>query len=73
MHAGRLESREKKLEMNLTNVARSSLNEARKDYLKHLTRRGLRHWQEGEAVFTEARNLRPKSLRTPDPVELGWP
>ncbi|MEI8312255.1 MAG: four helix bundle suffix domain-containing protein [Verrucomicrobiota bacterium] len=52
----------KKLEMNLTNVARSSLDEARKDYIKHLVRRGLRHWQEGEAVFTEARNLRPKSV-----------
>lgn len=52
----------KKLEMNLTNVARSSLDEARKDYLKHLTRRGLRQWQEGEASFTEARNLRPKTL-----------
>ncbi len=52
----------KKLEMNLTNVARSSLDEARKDYVKHLARRGLRHWQEGEAIFTEARNLRPKTL-----------
>src|SRR6185369_1083929 len=52
----------KKLEMNLTNVARSSLDEARKDYVKHLARRGLRHWQEGEAIFTEARNLRPKSV-----------
>src|SRR5947207_2789913 len=44
------------------NVARSSLDEARKDYIKHLTRRGLRHWQEGEAIFTEARNLRPKTV-----------
>jgi four helix bundle suffix protein len=52
----------KKLEMNLTNVARSSLDEARKDYIKHLARRGLRHWQEGEVIFTEARNLRPKTL-----------
>jgi len=48
--------------MNLTNVARSSLDEARKEYIKHLARRGLRHWQEGEAIFTEARNLRPKTL-----------
>jgi four helix bundle protein len=31
----------KKLEMNLTNVARSSLDELRKDYIKHLARRGL--------------------------------
>ena len=52
----------KKLEMNLTNIARSSLDEARKDYIKHLKRRHLRHWEEGEAVFTEARNLRPKTL-----------
>jgi four helix bundle suffix protein len=52
----------KKLEMNLTNVARSSLDECRKDYIKHLTRRGLRHWQEGDAIFTEARNLHPKTV-----------
>jgi four helix bundle suffix protein len=52
----------KKLEMNLTNVARASLDEARKDYLKHLTRRGLRVWQEGEPCFDEARGLRPKTL-----------
>src|SRR5207249_1825488 len=31
-------------------------------YIKHLARRGLRHWQEGEAIFAEARNLRPKTL-----------
>jgi four helix bundle protein len=30
----------KKLEMNLTNVARSSLGEVEKDYVKHLMRRG---------------------------------
>ncbi len=52
----------KKLEMNLTNVARSSLDECRKDFVKHLTRRKLRHWQEGEASFSEARQLRPKNL-----------
>ncbi len=60
-------------------MARSSLDEARKDYIKHLTRRGLRHWQEGEAIFTEARNLRPKTVAEaaawvnrpggPEPVE----
>src|SRR5512142_2138050 len=44
----------KKLEMNLTNVARSSLDELRKDYLKYLSRRGLRYWKEGEVIFTEA-------------------
>src|SRR3954468_19422305 len=53
----------KKLEMNLTNVARSSLDELRKDYLKYLTRRGLKHWQEGETVFTQGRNLRPRTLK----------
>ena len=52
----------KKLEMNLTNVARSSLDECRKDYIKHLVRRGLRHWQEGDTEFDEARNLRPKTV-----------
>ena len=53
----------KKLEMNLTNVARSSIDECRKDFIKHLTRRRLRHWQAGEAVFSEARDLRPKTLQ----------
>lgn len=52
----------KKLEMNLTNVARSSLGEVEKDYVKHLMRRGLRRWQEGDAAFAEARALRPKTL-----------
>lgn len=52
----------KKLEMNLTNVARSSQDEVRKDYLKYLTRRNLPVWKEGEALFEEARNLRPQSL-----------
>ena len=69
----------RKLEMNLTNVARSSLDECRKDYIKYLLRRGLRHWQEAEAVFSEARNLRPKTVaeaaewinrrNAPEPVE----
>ena len=52
----------KKLEMNLTNVARSSLDECRKDYVKYLTRRGLRQWQKDELIFAEARNLRPKTV-----------
>ena len=52
----------KKLEMNLTNVGRSSLGELEKDYVKHLMRRGLRKWQEGEGNFEEARTLRPKTL-----------
>ena len=50
--------------MNLTNVARSSLDEVRKDYIKHLLRRGLRHWQEGETAFNETRNLHPSTLET---------
>ncbi len=52
----------KKLEMNLTNVARSSLGELEKDYVKHLMRRHLRHWQAGEASFEAARALRPASV-----------
>ena len=58
----------KKLEMNLTNVARSSLDEVRKDYIKHLNRRKLRHWQEGEPGFAEARNLRPRTVEE----AAGW-
>jgi four helix bundle suffix protein len=52
----------KKLEMNLTNVARSSLGELLKDYQKHLARRGLPLWQPGEALFEEARVLRPATV-----------
>jgi four helix bundle suffix protein len=52
----------KKLEMNLTNVARSSLGELERDYVKHLTRRGLRKWAPGEAAFDEARALRPSTV-----------
>ena len=52
----------RKLEMNLTNVARSSLGEVKRDYLKHLSRRGMPVWQQGEALFEEARALHPKSL-----------
>jgi len=48
--------------MNLTNVGRSSLGELEKDYVKHLMRRKLRKWQEGEEVFEEARALRPQTL-----------
>ena len=48
--------------MNLTNVSRSSLGELEKDYVKHLKRRGLRQWRDGEPGFDEARALRPKSL-----------
>lgn len=69
----------KKLEMNLTNVARSSLDECRKDYLKHLARRKLRQWQEDDAAYAEARGLRPATVAeaaawvnrrgAPEPVE----
>lgn len=52
----------RKLEMNLTNVARSSLDEVRKDYIKYLNRRGLRHWAESDPAFVEARTFRPKTV-----------
>ena len=52
----------KKLEMNLTNVARSSIGELQKDYVKHLKRRHLNHWQQGDTLFEEARALRPQTL-----------
>jgi four helix bundle suffix protein len=52
----------KKLEMNLTNVAKSSLGELERDYLKHLMRRKLRCWEKGDPAFEEARALRPETL-----------
>lgn len=52
----------RKLEMNLTNVAKSSLGELERDYRKHLTRRRLPVWEQGEALFEEARALRPKTV-----------
>ncbi len=52
----------KKLEMNLTNVAKSSLGELERDYLKHLMRRKLCCWEKGEPAFEEARALRPETL-----------
>ena len=52
----------RKLEMNLTNVARASIGELMKDYQKHLTRRGLRLWRAGESVFEEVRALRPATV-----------
>jgi four helix bundle suffix protein len=52
----------KKLEMNLTNVARASLGELERDYVKHLQRHGLRKWASGELAFDEARALRPGSV-----------
>jgi four helix bundle suffix protein len=52
----------RKLEMNLTNVARSSLDEVRKDYIKYLNRRGLRLWPENDPAFMEARAFRPKTV-----------
>jgi four helix bundle suffix protein len=48
--------------MNLTNVARSSVGELQNDYVKHLMRRNLRRWQEGEPAFEVARALRPTTL-----------
>ncbi|MFO7936243.1 MAG: four helix bundle suffix domain-containing protein [Kiritimatiellia bacterium] len=52
----------KKLELNLTNVARSSIAELHKDYNKHLKRKGFRQWKEGEPTFEEARELHPKTV-----------
>lgn len=52
----------RKLEMNLTNVARSSLDEVRKDYIKYLDRRVLRLWPENDPAFVEARTFRPKTV-----------
>lgn len=52
----------RKLEMNLTNVAKSSIGELNRDYQKHLTRRKLPLWQQGDALFEAARTLRPKTL-----------
>jgi len=52
----------KKLEINLTNVAKSSLGELERDYRKFLTRRGLPIWAIGQPEFEEARALRPETL-----------
>ena len=52
----------KKLEMNLTNVAKSSIGELERDFRKHLKRHNLRIWEIGEPEFEEARELRPESL-----------
>ncbi len=52
----------KKLEMNLTNVAKSSIGELERDYQKHLKRRNLRLWEMGEPAFEEARALRPETV-----------
>ena len=52
----------KKLEMNLTNVARASLGELRNDSRKHLERRGLQVREEGSPAFEAARNLRPSTV-----------
>jgi len=53
----------KKLEMNLTNVARGSLGELHKDYKKYLQRKHLPLWETDNAsMFSEARNLHPENL-----------
>lgn len=52
----------KKLEMNLTNVAKSSIGELARDYQKHLKRRKLRLWAPGDPAFEEARALRPETV-----------
>jgi four helix bundle suffix protein len=53
----------KKLELNLTNVARGSLGELHKDYKKYLQRKRLPLWEtDNAALFAEARRLYPESL-----------
>ena len=52
----------KKLEMNLTNVAKSSIGELERDYKKFLTRHKLIIWKMGEPEFEEARALHPQSV-----------
>lgn len=53
----------KKLELNLTNVARGSLGELNKDYRKYIERKKLCLWEEDDpALFQEARRLYPKTL-----------
>jgi restriction system protein len=53
----------KKLELNLTNVARGSLGELHKDYKKYLHRKHLPLWETDNSVmFAEARTLHPASL-----------
>ncbi len=54
----------KKLELNLTNVARSSLGELEKDYIKHLKRRHLRHWEEDEPAFEEKGGFSERLYKT---------
>ena len=52
----------KKLEMNLTNVAKSSLGELERDYKKFLKKHNLKIWEMGETDFEEARALHPQSV-----------
>ncbi len=53
----------KKLELNLTNVARGSIGELHKDYKKYLQRKHLPLWETDNAgMFSEVRNLRPKNM-----------
>ncbi len=53
----------KKLELNLTNVARGSIGELHKDFKKYLQRNHLPLWEtDNAAMFKEARNLYPDNL-----------
>lgn len=52
----------RKLELNLTNVAKGSIGELLRDFRKHMGRRNLALWQAGEPRFEEARALRPKTV-----------
>jgi four helix bundle suffix protein len=52
----------RKVELNLTNVAKGSLGELGRDFQKHPARRRLRLWEPGEPLFEEARALRPSTV-----------
>ncbi len=53
----------KKLELNLTNVARGSIGELHKDYKKYLQRKHLPLWETDDpALFQEARRLYPENM-----------
>ena len=53
----------KKLELNLTNVARGSIGELHKDYKKYLQRKHLPLWETDDpSLFQEARRLYPENM-----------
>ncbi|MEO0086398.1 MAG: four helix bundle suffix domain-containing protein, partial [candidate division WOR-3 bacterium] len=52
----------KKMELKLTNVARASLEELRRDYEDFLRQRGLEIWQAGDPRRAELIARRPKTV-----------